>query len=62
MRYALDLVFVDREQRVLSVKQHVEPLRFAGHAGARSTIELLAGIAALLSISPGAKLETVMLS
>jgi len=62
MRYALDLVFVDRGQRVLCVKQHIEPLRFAGHARARSTLELLAGTAALLSISPGARLETVVTS
>jgi uncharacterized protein len=62
MRYALDLVFIDFEQRVLSVKQHVEPLRFAGHVRARSTIELLAGTAALVSIAPGAKLEKVVLS
>ena len=62
MRYALDLVFVDAEQRVLAIKQHVEPRRFVGHVRARSTIELLAGIAAQLSIAPGAKLERVVLS
>lgn len=62
MRYALDLVFVDAEQRVLSVKQQVEPLRFAGHFRARSTIELLAGTAAIVSITPGSRLEKVVLS
>jgi uncharacterized membrane protein (UPF0127 family) len=62
MRYAIDLVFVDSEQRVLSVKQHIAPMRFAGHARARSTIELLAGTAAMVSIAPGVKLERMVLS
>jgi uncharacterized protein len=62
MRYAIDLVFVDAEQRVLSVKPKIEPLRFAGHVGARSTIELLAGTAATVSIAPGSRLEKVVLS
>jgi len=62
MRYAIDLVFVDAEQRVLSVKRQIEPLRFAGHAGARSTIELLAGTAAVVWIMPGSKLEKVAVS
>jgi uncharacterized membrane protein (UPF0127 family) len=57
MRYAIDVVFLDREQRVVCVKRDVEPLRFAGHRYAHSTIELLAGTAATLRVAIGSKWE-----
>ena len=60
MRYAIDVVFLDRQERVVCVKRQVEPLRFARHRRAHSTIELLAGTAAALAVAEGSKLEKVL--
>jgi uncharacterized membrane protein (UPF0127 family) len=59
MRYAIDVIFLDRQQRVVGVKRQVEPLRFALHPRAHSTIELLAGTASAMAVVEGSKLEKV---
>jgi uncharacterized membrane protein (UPF0127 family) len=43
MRFELDLVFLDRKQRVLSTRHQVRPFRACWHPGACSTVELPAG-------------------
>ena len=43
MGYALDLVFLDRAQRVLGWRENLPPWRAAGLRGAHATLELLAG-------------------
>jgi uncharacterized membrane protein (UPF0127 family) len=40
MRFALDLVFLDREGRVLGVRRAVAPRRLAGQRGAAAVLEL----------------------
>lgn len=40
MRFALDLVFLDREGRVSSVRRNVPPWRFARDRGASAVLEL----------------------
>lgn len=40
MRFALDIVFLDREGRVLGFRRRVKPRRFAGCRGARSVLEI----------------------
>jgi uncharacterized protein len=60
MRYAIDVIFLDRQQRVVCVRRQVEPLRFARHRHAHSTIELLAGTATAIAIAEGSKFEKVL--
>lgn len=40
MRFALDLVFLDREGRVLGFRRRVRPRRLARCRGARSVLEI----------------------
>jgi uncharacterized membrane protein (UPF0127 family) len=57
MRFPIDLVFLDRELRVLSVKADVLPWKTARQNGARWTLELAAGEAARVGIEPGMTLS-----
>jgi uncharacterized membrane protein (UPF0127 family) len=59
MRYAIDVVFLDRRQRVIAVLHAVQPLRLAGVRRAHSTVELLAGTAAAIGLATGSQLERV---
>ena len=59
MGYPIDLLFMDREQRVLRVLHRVEPLRLATSRGAHSTMELAAGTAKALALRPGSFVEKV---
>ena len=52
MRYAIDVVFLDREGRVLKVCPALKPLRMAMARGARQVIELAAGEASRLGLLP----------
>ncbi len=60
MRYAIDVVFLDRRQRVIAVRQALKPLRLAAVRRAHSTVELLAGTAAAIGVSTGSQLERVV--
>jgi len=53
MRFAIDVVFVDREERVVKVVPHLTPWKLAFGFGARSVIELAAGAAERLRIRVG---------
>ncbi len=54
MRFAIDAVFVARDGAVIGVEANLRPWRFAGPmAGGRAVLELVAGEAARLAISPG---------
>ncbi len=58
MRFAIDVVFVDRRQRVTRVARDVRPFRFAwGGWSARATLELPAGTLARVPVPPGAQLR-----
>lgn len=57
MRYALDLAFLDPQWRVLSLVRELPPLRFAGCAKARATLELPPGALAAAGIAAGDVLE-----
>jgi hypothetical protein len=54
MRIPLDVVFCDRELRVLKVVRDLQPWKTAGAKGARVTIEL--GVGGAASIEPGDQL------
>jgi uncharacterized membrane protein (UPF0127 family) len=55
MRFAIDVVFLDAEGRVLRVDENVGPWRLKACRGARSVLELAAGASA--GIAPGDRIE-----
>lgn len=60
MRFPIDVVFCDRELRVLSVAHEVQPWRGAAKRGAKVGIELAAGEAARRGVEAGAALRLVL--
>ena len=56
MRFPIDVVFLDGDDRVLEVVPHLAPWRAAGVKGARSVLELAAGEADARGISVGSTL------
>jgi len=59
MRYALDVVFVDREARVLRVCPDVKAARARFAGGAYAVLELRAGVAAQHGLTPGVRLDAL---
>jgi uncharacterized membrane protein (UPF0127 family) len=59
MRFPIDAIFLDRDGRVLKVRENLRPWRFAGCRGASATVELAAGDARRRAIAPGDRLEAV---
>ena len=53
MRFAIDVVFLDRDDRVCRIAESVAPWRFAAARGARSVLELRAGEAQRRGIAVG---------
>jgi uncharacterized membrane protein (UPF0127 family) len=56
MRFAIDVVFLDRENRVVGVRPVVRPWRMAFARGARKTLELAAGEVQRLGLRAGEQL------
>lgn len=56
MRFSIDVVFLDRELRVLKVVPEVRPWRVASGRGARSVLELAAGECERRGVEPGDRL------
>ena len=59
MRFAIDAVFVDRENRIVKVVADLRPWRMAASKGARAVLELPAGEAAKQGLRPGVSLTQV---
>jgi uncharacterized membrane protein (UPF0127 family) len=59
MRFPIDAVFLDREDRVLKVAAQVPPWRAAACRGSRTVLELPAGEAARKGLRPGVSLTQV---
>jgi uncharacterized membrane protein (UPF0127 family) len=57
MRFAIDVVFVDADMRVVGITHDAGPWRLTGRRGARSVIELPAGECRRRGIQHGAKLR-----
>ena len=53
MRYPIDVVFLDAEGRVVSIKPALRPWRFASSRGARTVLELPPGEAAAAGLAEG---------
>jgi uncharacterized protein len=56
MRFAIDVLFLDRELTVVGVKRRLKPWRIAAERGAHSALELAAGECERLSIAVGDRL------
>ena len=57
MRFPIDAVFLDREQRVVRVAAGLRPWRTAVARRSRSVLELAAGEAARVGLQPGNVLQ-----
>ncbi len=58
MRFPIDCVFVDRELRVVSIKESVGPWRFVWPQwGASSVVEVRAGVVKSWNLRQGEKLD-----
>lgn len=57
MRYPIDVVFLDRDDRVVRVVEALKPLRQVQHRKAKKVIEFKAGEAARLGIHAGCVLD-----
>jgi uncharacterized membrane protein (UPF0127 family) len=53
MRFPIDVVFLDRELRVLRVEPSVSPWRLVAQRGAKAVLELPAGAARRRGLKPG---------
>jgi uncharacterized membrane protein (UPF0127 family) len=56
MRFAIDAVFLDREDRVVKIAEELRPWRMAGSRGAKSVVELPAGEAKRRGLTAGDRL------
>ena len=56
MKFAIDLVYLDRKKRVRKVRHKVPPWRISGCLAAHSVLELPAGAAAASGTQPGDQL------
>ena len=53
MRFPIDVVFLDADGRVVSIRHALRPWRFASSRGSSSVLELPAGEAARLELAEG---------
>jgi uncharacterized membrane protein (UPF0127 family) len=59
MRFAIDAIFLDAENRVLRVAAELKPWRLAACRGAKAVVELAAGECARVGLRPGDRLSAV---
>jgi uncharacterized protein len=57
MRFEIDAVFLDRDLRVVEVREGLRPWRMAANRGAKAVLELPAGAAAQAGLAPGRRLR-----
>lgn len=59
LRFAIDVVLLDGDDRVVGVVERLAPWRLTGRRGTRAVLELAAGEAQRRAISPGDRLAVV---
>ena len=59
MRFAIDVVFLDRDDTVVKIVPGLRPWRFAAARGARRTLELASGASSRAGLKPGDRLVLV---
>jgi uncharacterized membrane protein (UPF0127 family) len=57
MRFAIDVLYLDAEQRIIHIRHELGPWRFSACWRAHSVIELAAGECRRLNIKPGDSLR-----
>lgn len=57
MRFAIDVLYLDAEQRIIAIRHNLRPWRFSACWRARSVVELSAGECQRLHIEPGDSLK-----
>jgi uncharacterized membrane protein (UPF0127 family) len=57
MRFAIDVVFVDADMKIVGITHGAGPWRLTGRRGARAVIELPAGECARRGVETGARLK-----
>jgi hypothetical protein len=57
MRYAIDLLYLDAQDRVIKRVDALPPWRASACPGARCTLELAAGEAGRLGLKPGSQID-----
>jgi uncharacterized protein len=57
MRYAIDVVFVDKQGRVMKLVEQLQPWRAAGCWRAHAAVELVAGQARANGLAPGMQID-----
>ncbi len=62
MRYAIDVVFIDKHGRVMKLVEHLQPWRAASCWRAHAAVELAAGQARTHGLVPGTQLVPDFLS
>ena len=53
MRMELDIIFIDKDNRIISIRKSLKPWRMAMELKAKATLELPSGILEKTSTSPG---------
>ena len=56
MRFALDIIYLDREERIVKLVPNLVPYRFSSAKGAHSTIEMASGATNGLDLQVGDQL------
>jgi uncharacterized membrane protein (UPF0127 family) len=59
MSYPIDVLFLDRQQRVIRVVHLLQRRRMVGARRAHSTLELLGGMASSLNLIEGMRLKVI---
>src|SRR5215469_14869325 len=62
MRFAIDLVYLDRHHRVVKTRSNVRPWRISGALRAHSVLELAAGVIEQTQTAPGDHLRLEFLN
>jgi uncharacterized protein len=62
MRFAIDLIYLDRHHRVVNIRKDVQPSRLSACLRAHSVVELPSGSIARTQTQPGDLLEIERLS
>ncbi|MGA9782238.1 MAG: DUF192 domain-containing protein, partial [Terracidiphilus sp.] len=57
MRFAIDLIYLDRSRRVVKVRHSVGPARISGSLRAHSILELRPGTVAATGTEPGDQIQ-----
>ena len=56
MRFAIDVIYIDRDSKVVKVVRNLVPYRFSSAKGAKTVIEMTAGATNSTDLHPGDQL------